>query len=281
MAEHVIPMHGWARPFYEALRPPQSFTKQDRARNWLAILSTNEFLDPRLATEVRASPAAPNGYVVGAGLGNIFSMLDLYPEGQPPKGIVCTDVMPEVVLVGRAFIKSLKKSDSMEETVGRLKGVGSVPLYASVIHEEKNPELRKRFVSASPYVVEWMQMAPSTSGAALDAIRRHFSVLKGLAQGDSMAMTYASLTDPSWITYVQELPGWPDLRNVVYGSNVVDHATRRGLRTEEIMTVNAAYAQLAGGVEKNWFADTTDYRLQYDLRIRQQPPVYGRNDFMR
>ncbi len=269
-------------------RLPPVFSEQDRAGNMLAMLTTNEFLDPVRAAHVRSSPQAPNGYIAGVGVGNVFAMMDLFPEGRSPRGIICTDVMPEVVLLGRAFVRSIAKSASMEETFDRLHGIDSLPVYLSVLRDEKHPEVRRRLLSAVPRVIEWMAersdysrlvSLPNIPGAVLKTIKRHFPALKRLAAEDNLAVTYASFTDPAWARYLKSLAYWGKFRNVIYPSNIVDHLTGRGKHMDKAGELNAVLADLKGGDEVNWFVDTTDTSLAYHLRISQDPPAYGPEDF--
>jgi hypothetical protein len=59
----------------------------------------------------------PDGYIIGAGNGAIWSMLELFPQGILPKGIISLDYDPAVVLSGKVVVELAKRGLSREEAV--------------------------------------------------------------------------------------------------------------------------------------------------------------------
>src|SRR5438874_2311659 len=65
-----------------------------------AHLSTNESIDDSFViTDALANPL--DGYIIGVGFGHVFKMIDLFSDDTLPLAIICADVQPEVILVGR------------------------------------------------------------------------------------------------------------------------------------------------------------------------------------
>ena len=84
---------------------------------------SNESLFPE---KLKLSPA-PNGYIIGTGNGAIWSMLELFPPGTVPKGIISLDYDPSVILGGKIIVELGKKGISGEEAIAYL--------YGSIIQE--------------------------------------------------------------------------------------------------------------------------------------------------
>jgi|GEM_PF-1769803 len=278
-------VHGLGLP--RAAQLPPVFSQADRAGNMLAMLSTNEYLQATTIERVRTSCSAPNGYIAGVGVGNIFHLPDLFPPGSRPLGIACTDVLPEVVLLGRVFVRNAARSDTLEEAIDRTHGADSIPSYVSAIRDEHDPATRKRFIRAIPDIIDWMKMRPDMSrlsqfpeggGEVVRALRRHFGLIRELAAAGKITVAYASFTDPAWLEYVTGLPGWNNARNVIYASNIADHLGNRGRNRERVEGLHEAFGLLARTGD-HWYADTTDHSLEYNLRVTQTPPRYDADDF--
>jgi len=291
MSELIMPVSAIHYRFQNTpVNIPMDVTKQDRLGNVLAMLVTNEHINSQLINEVSTSSTPPNGYIVGVGAGTVFRLIDLFPAGQTPRGIICTDIVPEVVLVGRALEYNIKKCNTMEEAVKGICGFDSIPTYYAVIRDEKNPIVRRRMISAIPYVVEWMkehsifsrlQDSRNSPGEVLRTIKRHFNLIKSLALEGKINFAYTSFIDPDWISYVKKLPDWDSLQNIVYISNIIDHITQRGTHMDSIPAVNTALSLFQGNDEyANWYVDTQEHSMNYQLRVRQQPPVYSGSDFI-
>src|SRR3989338_1368374 len=79
-----------------------------------AIVTSLEHYDPILIERIKRRQK-PDGYIYGHGAGNIFTMLETFPEQTPPKGLIMTDIDPAVVLAGAVFINGLKQCRSWRD----------------------------------------------------------------------------------------------------------------------------------------------------------------------
>ncbi|MEK7092544.1 MAG: hypothetical protein AAB907_02885, partial [Patescibacteria group bacterium] len=78
-------------------QPPE----MKRTAGQAAILGTNETASTEFFESVRLKD--PDGYIIGVGVGNALSLLQSFPEGVVPRGMVLVDIDPKVVAVGKAL----------------------------------------------------------------------------------------------------------------------------------------------------------------------------------
>lgn len=208
-----------------------------------ALGRTNETIDTDLIKKVHTQKESPNGYVIGIGAGNVFRMLELFPEGQIPKAMILFDIDPYVVELGQRYIEQLKRTQSEED-------VDIEPLRA-IIHE---PDKRKI-------------LAP---------------IIKQLAQEGNLVIARADFTDPRLIDALNQLPDIHNQNNVIYLSNIADHVHRSDLeagRQGKILDytyLNVLSPQLP---YRNFYVDTMQASLAYHLRIATSFPKLDKEDF--
>ena len=82
------------------------------------VLATNESFN---RDKLKVEPL-PNGYIIGTGNGAIWSMLELFEGGSPPRGIVSVDQDPAVILSGMALVELAKRDLSKKEAVAYFYG---------------------------------------------------------------------------------------------------------------------------------------------------------------
>ena len=94
-----------------------------------AILQTNERADEQTFSAVRESNQSPNGYIIGVGVGNIFTMLELFADPVQTKGIVAVEADPSVVLYGRilrALFKIYPSYDTFHAAINNFQIVEAI-----------------------------------------------------------------------------------------------------------------------------------------------------------
>ncbi len=262
------------------------------------LLSTNEDLSDTVLSQVQQSENAPNGYIFGAGVGDILSMPLLYPEGQIPRAILCVDIVPEVVLTGRIFTQLLSEVNNFRSLNSQMRNDQVLKqAYDQVLSSETNDEVRTRLRTVSPEQVikglrsvidrEYLPAHGNKQSVPFDhtqrmsvlaVIRDNFDLLHSLAQDGNIGVGYADMTSNTVLTTVNSMPNFSESRNLIYMSNVIDHLTRRGTdltHTDDMMSLTA----LGEGKERgNWFVDTTQNSQNYKLRASNTVPVYEASD---
>ena len=206
---------------------------------------TNEWAPPSFVDSVR-SKKIPNGYLVGPTVGSIFSLLDLYSQGESPKGIIVTDINPEVILLGKMFVRGLQMYPTFEDMQRALFNIYRTDLaqkiFTEVVQSEENSILKEKFQSISQdrLLILIKQMANSYENDHYNktpdvfynnenrtinvtaAIQKHYTMLRNFALQGKMAMLYADLSDPVILSEIQKLPQYTTSTNIVYLSNVAD-----------------------------------------------------------
>lgn len=259
-----------------------------------AIIGTNETVIDGFFEAVRAK--RPDGYIVGVGAGNVFSLLHCFSEEASPKGIVLADVDPRVIAIGKMVVAVLKESETAQDFRNKFFKLSDNEFQAKlkeVISSEENAILQQRLEKITPE--EWSKIAegirrdawntdyyetswerqPFREGVNIDvatAMLDKFEWLKHLAVVGNMAIVYADFTNPALIEAVKGLPDFQDSRNVIYLSNIADHITNRGSRPENVAVMGSlrAYEDSTKGVV---FIDTLQ-KIDYFLRVRSSLPAY-------
>lgn len=211
---------------------------------------TNETGSPLLFEKVRNHEQAPNGYLIGVGFGNVFSMLEAFPQGSKPRAILLFDVDPNVVAYGKRFIEEWKNTPD------------SPP-------EESNPPdsvFRERWVS--DYKV---------------ALKKYGPLLQQLAKDGNLVIEQADFTDSRLIEELTQLPDLKDSNNLVYLSNIADHLYRRfwsPANPDYVPNFSVFNRLNPDPPHKNYFIDTLSIgQLDYELRARTQPPNFEKSHF--
>ena len=262
------------------------------------LLSTNEDLPDDVIPQVRQSENAPNGYIFGAGVGDILSMPLLYPEGRSPRAILCVDIVPEVVLTGRIFTQLLSEASDFRTLNLQMRNDQALKLaYEQVVSSEVNEEVRNRLKTVSPEqaikgllsVIEreylptqgYKQSVPfdhTQRMSVLAVIRDKFDLLHNLAKDGNIGVGYADMTNRAVLDLVKTMPNFSSSRNLIYMSNVIDHLTSRGTDLTHLDDMLSLTTLEEGKSRGNWFIDTTLNSQDYKLRANNTVPVYNSSD---
>jgi hypothetical protein len=263
--------------YAEKTLPPSPTEK----RGVLAFLNTNERLPQQTFLKMLSSDKVPNGYLVGAGVGSILQLTDVFSQGFP-EAILMTDVMPEVVLAGRIMINKLKKYCNFSDFWIHLHERRPQD-FEQVFHEEKNYLVRNRLVKARRQAHELLLTmsisASRRSGSnrvpkVIESIRENYDLFHTLAKNGNMAITLADITNPFWISAIASLPQFGHLRNVIHLSNTIDHITNRGTEPLKVNRLSHLRALGEGEDRGNWYVDTTAHSSRYRLRANYFVPTY-------
>lgn len=216
-----------------------------------ALGGTNEKGDPFLFEKVRKHPQAPNGYLIGIGAANIFSMLETFPAGHIPKAILLFDVDPQVVTAGQQLIADLRKSPN------------SVPLEVNTLVRDHQQIFRTGQMDYQA------------------ALIKYANIFHQLAKEGNIVIAQADFTDPRLIDELASLPNISELNNVVYLSNISDHLWRRNYRNKLDYTPSFDFLTKLqpSSPHKNYYIDTLTAGLSYNLRISTKIPNFSRGDF--
>jgi hypothetical protein len=262
------------------------------------LLMTNENLAEDLVERIQRDERSPDGYVFGAGFGNILSMLLMYPADRDPKALLCADVLPEVVLTGRMFVNLLATKPvvgfdafwhdrARNEDLLRSCYDKAVLMERNQIVQDRFKELRfddvHRYLEQAvsfdllPFRGLKLQKGdPFERIAVIAVIRDRFEQLTKMAEEGRIGIAFADITNPKVIEVAKNMPGFLDLKNIVYLSNIVDHITMRGTRLENLGKTESLRALEEG--RQNWFVDTTQRSCDYQLRAGHRLPKYSNID---
>ena len=246
-----------------------------------AIVTSLEHYDPILIERIKRRQK-PDGYIYGPGAGNIFTMLETFPEQTPPKGLIMTDIDPAVVLAGAVFINGLKQCRSWRDFAinilftpnhkSQIKKVSENPNYGFL---RKNVESEKRFESAmrsfridlAGYPEfetaliqrpdEFIELPFKNNVAIQDNLRpfiamaRFYPLLRQLSIEDNIIMIYADMLDPDLLSRISDIKDLRQHRNVIYVSNIAGysvHITRftkgESLARESVSDLNKRFRNL-------------------------------------
>lgn len=287
---------GVAKMLFDELKT-KKLTIPEISSGVAAIISTNEGVGDGFFEAVQAKN--PDGYIVGVGAGNAFTMLHCFQEGVIPAGIILSDINPGVVAAGKLLIKKLKEATDSTDLQKKFFGMSRSEfnsLVERLIWVEEEDDVLK---------AEWQKMTPDTwqevyellskkeylswkdirayeyEGQNIDvvgAMLDKFAVLKQLATEDNVAIAYADFTDPSFIEAVKALPNFNSLRNIIYYSNITDHITHRGTRMKNLKAIENLFPYEAVRPYPV-FIDTLGSGLNYFLRATHIVPTYSAADF--
>lgn len=221
---------------------------------------TNEKVDPKLLDKLKNQPEAPNGYLIGVGVSNIFSLLDTFPKNSPPKGLVFVNVDPATVREANTLIDELKKEDPN----------------AKATPEEILPDgvYQKMAFRQGLYNVDTNSV-----------FQRHRSLLRQLAEDGNIAMIQQDFLNPDLIEIFSRLPQLQTSNNVVYMSNISDWVFRASdpvypkFRPEDFTKFQALSQLQSESPHKTYYADTLQVPLQYQLRISSFLPEFSKTNF--
>lgn len=215
-----------------------------------ALEGTNERGSPVLFEKLRNQKEAPNGYLIGIGAGNVFSMLEGFPEGTVPKAVILFDIDPTVIEFGQYLIQVLRDSPDK---------------LSSVI--KKTPSENVFF--------------PVSNANSEQAILKYADLLHQLAKEGNFVIARAEFNNPELIEELSALPDIQNLNNVIYLSNIADHLWRRTVTTDRNYVPNFNFLQALqpNPPHRNYYIDTLTFPLNYNLRVGTQPPNFKSMDF--
>lgn len=221
-----------------------------------SFFDTNERINIDAMREVRNSPSHPNGYIVGVGVGNIFSLLECFPQGHPPKGIVLVNVDPAAIAEAQEFVDELKtertktmqtakratrwRNQSIPRAPSRAAKESNVRWEARVsrhneavqANTDKNNELiqqeyQRLLAQQEDHrpEEEYNELAYGSAQRATDPgwpIMRYRNILRDLAEKDAIVVLQQDILNPQVIETIKSLPAWEQSTNMVYLSNILD-----------------------------------------------------------
>lgn len=219
-------------------------TEADVGNSVLADGMTNETVDKKLLEKLQKQKEAPNGYLIGIGAGNVFTMLDAFPKGSEPKAILLFDINSKVIAYGQQLI------DGFRESAG----------YGKVL----NKDLGMNFLPISRLALE-----------------KHGQLLHRLAQEGNLVIARANFMDSRLTEELAHLPNIHDANNVVYLSNIADpiYEISRGFDYSYAPSFQHLEAITPRSPHTNYFADTVRFPLEYDVRFRREIPEFSPEDF--
>lgn len=253
---------------------------------------TNERINPGILHEIKDSENAPDGYLIGVGVSNIFSLLDTFPEGKIPKGIVLINIDPRAAKQAEYFVNHLKQGKIVDFASGN----------PYVFYDSKSVFARKDNGSQESYEKKAYHEGKKQVYTG-DVIERHKELLFQLAREGNIAVLQQNILDQNLVEILTKLPGFKASNNVVYLSNIVDWI----YRDQAWKLWEQRFAAHTGGLpqppdldleelfkpllnldllkpefpHKNLFADTLGSKsgLHYQLRISDRIPQFKQSDF--
>lgn len=287
---------GIATTLYRDLKQRGLQILEIKAQGVSALIGTNETAGAGFFEALQAKN--PDGYIIGVGAGNAFTMLHCFPEGTVPKGVVLADIDPKAVAVGKLLVKQLSRTGLSDQFQSQFFGMPESDFNTSIqelISEEDDDRLKAHWqaVDSETWHKVWEELGKREpipwdeeavykyEGQNVDvvgAILEKYPVLKQLAMRDNIAIAYADFTDPEFIAAVRELPEFENSTNIVYFSNIMDHITVRGTRLGQASVIESlrAYEHVS---KLPIFIDTLGQRLNYYLRARNTLARFTAADF--
>lgn len=226
-AENIYQSTGIAASFLNALKdycsPPSIKTYDFHP----AFLECTDGISPDFRKELKERN--PNGYLIGLGMGGILALLDGFEE--EPRGIICFDLNPQVVIAGRIFLDILKESENPEDLFNKCNSITDENFsrrrsgefakdknlldgWADWNNRDYTPEKFLRNLNKIDRQYEnWINIAAE--------IRKNYDRLKTLALEDKIAVGYADISRDGLSESLSTLPGFNELTNVIYISNAI------------------------------------------------------------
>lgn len=288
--EFVGPKSGIAKQLYSALQGrEQEIAPSFTVERVGAAFNTNEYAVPGFFDAIQTK--RPDGYVIGVGAGNIFTML--YGFGNvDPVALIMVDTDPKVVMAGKFLIHSLIQSQNADDFVARtftLPEDEFIKQMQDLVAHEENRVLKERLgqmneshwsevynVIKSGYEVFTSNLRMRDICDAPKAIVYNYLKLQALASNGNIAAVYADFTNPVLIDAVRSLPDFIRARNIIYCSNIVDQITNLGLKPDKVQQMEGLrkYEETA---KSPIFVDSLQHQ-SYWLRAREVLPSYTGED---
>lgn len=221
----------------------------------------------------------PDGYIVGTGNGNIWSMLEEFPAGIPPKGVIAIDYDPSVILSGIVLVELAKRRLSLEELIACIYGDAAFPEWtvSKTVHLAEDMARResqefKRVLLASiddETFIRDINIARRLHEGLLhedlqrrktisSIFDRQWNSIIDLAMQGNIFFIYGDIGNDIVLNGINEqVPDLKYSKNIFYISNIVDTRYRTELATLQRLNPEG----------KSWYVYTThypdDYMLQY------------------
>lgn len=262
----------------------------------LGILNTNEHL-PTAGLKIIPPP---NGYIIGSGNGTIWEMLEHFPEGTLPKGIVSLDISPIVTLSGKTVTALAKGARGDLDTRGAinwlygdmifdkydpsLPRIGKTEIEAlarEVAMKETNLQFRQVLLGVVENGTFFKEIQATRAACELDGftgpvhrgekkrmnmpslIYQRWGTIKQLAKEGKIFFAHSDIANPSTINFIAEvLPDIGTSRNILYTSNIVDERYRHEVDVLEMFNPN----------KMSTYVYTTQTPDNYGLKTAASPP---------
>ena len=263
------------------IHSPQNYSlekmKPAERSGTVAVLVTNETLPEE---GLRLDPE-PDGYILGTGNGNIWSMLSLFGQDQVPKGVISLDHDLGVVLSGKLLVQFAKNGCSAGETLKKLFYVNEAVACAKEIAlSESDPVFCKALLDLinSGLFAEDMALLSTLEqenrppdirrrSTVTHAICENWSIISQLANEGNIVFAHADLVDDHVLELIErQVPDICRSTNILYTSNVVDRRYRNEVNALERFNPDG----------KSWYVYTSQDYDDYVLRANHFPPVYPR-----
>ena len=257
------------------------------------ILGTNEQSDGEIFRDASQGQSAPNGYIIGPTVGNIFTMLKAFNPRVPPKGIVVVDVNPQVIGAGKILERLFKTNGDYSSFRKMLRDKGAVRnIWREVLREEKDPYVQSQLVAvlffdlyeelnARSYKDEGTPFADRNGTLRLNAIgsgsqraiavgaaiRESYAIIHDLAVKGNFVLVLGDLLDPEIQLILTNLPSYQRLRHLIYVSNIADIVSEIDL--DGLLKMQS----LDGFGNGNIWVDSLR-SSGYRLRLHRKPPRY-------
>jgi hypothetical protein len=274
--------------------------KPPKRAGQVAFLATNESFPNGELVPSRQ----PDGYIIGVGNGSIWSMLEMFDEENPPKGIIALDIDPSVVLGGMVLVELAKQGISREKAIALLYGdIFSDPqrpatifpyqlsdlddIVQKVLNDEQNPNLTKALGSQlikntfrkdaefARYKHGLDYKKPKLLGGPGERrtlntpamIFDHWDTIVKLAQEGKIFFGLADFTNENVLDFISgQIPDATQHTNVIYASNILDHFYRAGLDD-----ANLSALERFNPDGKSFYVSTRTNK-KYELEITDAPP---------
>lgn len=180
---------------------------------------------------VQATLEHPNGYLIGVGVSNIFSLMDLSWEKGMPEGIVLVNVDPKAVQQAKVFVENLVQGKVIE-FIGKGDGTFSTEVIYDAASGKANPYLpftadaQRRYIEVACLNGEDVVMTS-------EVILKNSQALIRLAKTGNIAVVQQDLFNPDFLEILARLPNLKTRKNVIYTSNVGDWLRRQAVRAWE------------------------------------------------
>jgi hypothetical protein len=259
----------------------------------IGVLVTNE---NTLPGRVRI-PESTDGYIIGTGNGAIWAMLDMFPKGNEPKGIISLDRDPSVILSGMVLVELAKRGISKEEAVAylfdefyldrslrhTLEDIKEIAegIVASDLPPKFNDVLFQAFLG--PFKRDMSFSREKHYGdykrpkydhekgpyGEFDKINiaaiiyDNWDKIKKLAQEGKIFFAHSDIANPATIDFIaKQIPEIRTARNLIYTSNIVDYRYR-----SEVDALQGFNTQ-----DQSTYVFTTQKPDNYTLRSSSVPP---------